>query len=292
MTDRWSRGYCVRMSVSSATATFLAARKQPRSSIERLMSTSSTVDGLGQLLGPVDLEVVGREVDARSPRARRDRRRVLLAGQRVGQRAAQVEVERVAELVRLGRLLALPAPAGTLDAMAAERVALEPREQVVEHLLADPPAAPRRQLEPLPVAGQVAGLLEPPGQVVERVEVADGVVAQQVAHLVAVDRRRGRPAPSTSDSASSSRSIACEPARSAPARPRARAARRRRTARARRARRAGAGPGSRRAGPGRPASRSSRSSASIIDSSSARCSGLIERMQRLHRGHPLRRAGR
>ena len=43
MTDRWSRGYWVRMSVSSATATFLAARKQPRSSIERLMSTRRTV---------------------------------------------------------------------------------------------------------------------------------------------------------------------------------------------------------------------------------------------------------
>ena len=37
------RGYCVRMRVSSATATFFAARKQPRNSIDRLMSTSNTV---------------------------------------------------------------------------------------------------------------------------------------------------------------------------------------------------------------------------------------------------------
>ena len=44
MTDRWSCGYWVRMSVSRATATFFAARKQPRSSIERLMSTSRTVE--------------------------------------------------------------------------------------------------------------------------------------------------------------------------------------------------------------------------------------------------------
>ena len=96
-------------------------------------------------------------------------------------------MERVAELVRLGGLLALPAPTGPVHAVTAERVALEPREEVVEDLLADPPAAPRRELQPLPVAREVAGLLESAGQVIERVEVADRLVAQQVAHLVAVD---------------------------------------------------------------------------------------------------------
>ncbi len=70
--------------------------------------------------------------------------------------------------------------------MPAERVAPEPREQVVEDLLADAPAAARRQLEPLAVAGQVAGRLEPPRERVERVEVAHRVVAEQVADLVAV----------------------------------------------------------------------------------------------------------
>ena len=70
--------------------------------------------------------------------------------------------------------------------MAAERVALEPREQVVEDLLADAPAAARRELQVLAVAGQVAGRLEAPGQGVERVEVAHRVVAEQVADLVAV----------------------------------------------------------------------------------------------------------
>ena len=38
-----SRGNRLRMSACSASATFLAARAQPRSSIERLMSSSSTV---------------------------------------------------------------------------------------------------------------------------------------------------------------------------------------------------------------------------------------------------------
>jgi len=63
-------------------------------------------------------------------------------------------VERVAELVRLGGVLALPAASAAVDPMAAERVARQPGEQVVEDLLADPPAAPRRELEPLAAARQ------------------------------------------------------------------------------------------------------------------------------------------
>ena len=122
-------------------------------------------------------------IAGRRPRGRR----VLLAPQGVEQRAAQVEVERVAEFVRLGRLVALPAPTATIQAVPAEGVALEPREQVVEHLLADLAAAARRQLEALAIAGQVAGLLQTPGQVVQRVELAASVVAQQVADLVAID---------------------------------------------------------------------------------------------------------
>ena len=97
-------------------------------------------------------------------------------------------MERVAELVRLGRLLALPSPTLAIDAMPTERVAPKAGEQLVEHVLADLACTPGRQLEPLPVAGQVAGLLETPRQVIEGVEVTDGVVAHQVAHLVPVDR--------------------------------------------------------------------------------------------------------
>ena len=152
MTDRWSRGYCVRISVSSATATFLAARKQPRSSIERLMSTSRTVEVWVSISVRWTSKSVGARWIRRSPRRGPRRGRVLLAAQGVEQRAAQVEVERVAELVRLGRLVALPSPAAAIDAVTTERVALEPREQVVEDLLADlaaaragsAPAAPRR----------------------------------------------------------------------------------------------------------------------------------------------------
>ena len=128
--------------------------------------------GLGQHLGPVDLEIGRGEVDPAIAARRTRRRRVLLAAEGVEQRAAQVEVERVAELVRLGRLVALPSPAAAIDAVTAERVALEPREQVVEDLLPDLAAASRGQLQPLPVAGEVAGLLEPASEVVERIELA------------------------------------------------------------------------------------------------------------------------
>ena len=96
-------------------------------------------------------------------------------------------MERVAELVRLRRLVTLAALTGTLDPVTAERIALEPGEQVVEDLLADLAGAARRQLQALTVAGQVAGLLEPSSERVERVERADGVVAHQVARLAAVD---------------------------------------------------------------------------------------------------------
>ena len=71
--------------------------------------------------------------------------------------------------------------------MAAERVPLQSREQVVEHLLADLAAAPRGQLEPVAVARQVTGLLEPPSKVVEGIEIAHGLVAEQFAHLGAID---------------------------------------------------------------------------------------------------------
>ena len=71
--------------------------------------------------------------------------------------------------------------------MRAERVPLEPREQFVKHALADPAAAPWRQLEPVAVALQVTSLLEGVRQPLERLEVLGRVVAEQVPHLGPVD---------------------------------------------------------------------------------------------------------
>ena len=285
MTDRWSRGYCVRMSVSSATATFLAARKQPRSSIERLMSTSRTVEVWVSCSVRWTSKSVGGELDPPIAARGTGRRRVLLAAQGVEQRPAQVEMERVAELVRLGRLVALPSPPAAIDPVAAERVPLEPREQVVEDLLADLAAAARGELQPLAVTREVAGFLEATREVVERIELARGVVAEQVAHLGAIDARRGRPA--------IRRRTARRPAgpspgagRSAPVRRRGRAARRHRTAPGRRARPAAAGRGSRPAGPGHQEP--------VVAQEGVHHRlelGALLRAhrahQRLHRGHPL-----
>ena len=143
-----------------------------------------------------------------TPAVGREARGVLRPAKRVLDRAPDVEMERVAELVRLRRLLALPSPPGPVDPMAAERVARQPREQVVEDLLADPPAAPRRQLEAIAAAAEVAGPFELAGKLVERVQVAGGLVAEQLA-----DVARGRdparsPGPATSASESSSASSA------------------------------------------------------------------------------------
>ena len=160
--------------------------------------------------------------------------------------------------------------------MPAEGVALEPREQVVQHLLADPPRAARGQLEPLAVARQVAGVLEPAGQVLERVEVPHRFVAEQLADLVAIDagevgRRldagesllepihRLEPADLGEGAIEAERLVAAE------------------RRRVRRGRRATAWSRFAASWARSTSSRSSRSSASIIDCSSARCSGLIER---------------
>src|SRR6478752_1806263 len=112
---------------------------------------------------------------------------VLRPAQGVLDRPPDVEVERVAELVRLRRLLALPAPPGPVDPVAAEGVPRQAGEQVVEDLLADPPAAARRQLEPIALPGEVAGLLELAGELVERLEVAGALRPEQLADLVSVE---------------------------------------------------------------------------------------------------------
>ncbi len=104
------------------------------------MSSSRTVDGRFVCSVRKTSKSSGRRWDRAS---RRRPRRVLLALSALRQRRAQVEVERVAELVRLGRLLAVAAAAGAVEPVAAEGVPAQPREQVVEDLLADPAAAAR-----------------------------------------------------------------------------------------------------------------------------------------------------
>ena len=156
------------------------------------MSTSSTVEVFVVCSVRKTSKSAGRQ---RDPPARPPARGVLLAGEGVGQRPPELEMERVAELVRLGRLVALAAATAALHPMAPERVAPKAGEQVVEDLLADPPAAPRGELQAVAVAGEVARPLELLREVVERVQVAGRLVAEELGHAVAIDVREiARPA--------------------------------------------------------------------------------------------------
>ena len=190
MTARWSRGYCVRMSVSSATATFLAARKQPRSSIERLMSTSSTVDVWVSCSVRWTSKSLGAQADPPVARAAR------AAGAFSSRPSALNSVPRRSRwngspnsygLVVSSR--SPPRPARSIRwPPNASRWRRANRSSRTFWPIRRLPA--RRELQPLAVAGQVAGLLEPAGEVVERLEIAQAVVAEQVADLVAIDGRQ------------------------------------------------------------------------------------------------------
>ena len=81
------------MSECSAIATFLAGRKLSRIGIDSDRSSISTVARPDQVLGALDLEVVGVQAH---------RRAAARATDRVADGALDVEVERVAELVGLG----------------------------------------------------------------------------------------------------------------------------------------------------------------------------------------------
>src|SRR3989442_15741860 len=76
----------------------------------------------GQLLGPEYLEIGGRQVHATAG-PKPGAGCVLGTPQRVFDRPPDVEVERVAELVWLGRLLALPTPTSRVDPVTAECIA-------------------------------------------------------------------------------------------------------------------------------------------------------------------------
>ena len=130
------------------------------------------------MLGALDLEVVGREPH---------RRAAAGAPDGVADRALDVEVERVAELVGLGLVGALVADAGALELVAAHLVLGQLLEQVVERVLADPADAAGRELVAALLVLDEAGLLEHLGQLGHALEAAGRVVAEQLAGPVDVD---------------------------------------------------------------------------------------------------------
>ena len=251
------------------------------------MSTSRTVDVWVSCSVRWTSKSVGVEPDppvaGRGPR----RRRVLLAGRGRCQRPAQVEMERVAELVRLGRLVALPSPAArgrydghrTRRAGAARTGRRGPSGRSAGCRAASARAAPRRGSGSRPPRAAGRGRRARRGRAPRRRPAGR-------ATSLAVDRGQVGRATSTSDSASSSRSIAWSRSiwASAPSRP------------------SGSSPPNGTRSPSPPGSSRSRFEASWARSTSSRSSrrsaSIIELQlgpllrahrahQRLHRGHPL-----
>ena len=99
----------------------------------------------------VDREVLRRELD-RHVRA--------VAVYRVLHGIRQVEQEWIAELIGLELVGRVTAAASRARAVASERVAFERREDVLERALADLADAARRELVPLAVLADEAGLFE------------------------------------------------------------------------------------------------------------------------------------
>ena len=131
-----------------------------------------------EVLGPLDLEVLGCEPDRVPPPAR---------WSRVADRALDVEVERIAELVGLGLVGPLVAGAGALDLVLAHLVAGQLLEQLVQRVATDLADAGRRQLEASLLLLDQSRLLEHLGQLGQPIEAAGRVVTQQLPCAVDVD---------------------------------------------------------------------------------------------------------
>ena len=132
----------------------------------------------GGELGLLDLEVVRRQAH---------RRAAALAGDRVADRALDVEVERVAELVGLRVHRPLVAEPGPGELVLAELVAGQLGEEVVERVLADAAEPGRGQLvAALPVLDE-PGLLEHLGQLGHLLEAVGRFVADELPGPVEVD---------------------------------------------------------------------------------------------------------
>ena len=132
--------------------------------------------GLGSRCAPPE---VVREQAHRDPRP--------VALHRVHQGLAQLEQEGIAELVGLDLVGAVAARPALLERVAAEAVALEVPEDVAQGLVADLADGPRGQLEAVALPLEVAGLLELLGHLAQALEVALGLLAQELLDLLGVD---------------------------------------------------------------------------------------------------------
>ena len=133
------------------------------------------------MLGALDLEVL-RQQTHRGPTA--------AALDRVAHRATDVEVERIAELVGLGGVIALVTDADPGDLVLTGAIHVELAEQFVERVLAELPDRPRRERETtLRVLGE-AGLLEPAGEFGHLFETAGRLVTEELPGAIEIDLRQ------------------------------------------------------------------------------------------------------
>ena len=276
----------------AGTASGSACRARSRPSSPRRSSRAAASSGSCRPAAPSTPRRAAPSATPRSRRAQADRPagcagagRVLLAHERVRQRLAEVEVERVAELVRLRRLLALAATSRRSRRCPPKASLRRRANRSSRTLLPDPPRAAWRQLHPVAVPLEIARRFE---------DAARGRRARRGPaprrRPAARGRRSGR-APSRSPGVSTPRAplravhrgsrSSCS---SAPSRPicwsppnRTRSP----------VHPATADRGSRRSCARSQRRRSSRSSASIVDWSSARCSGDSDRSSDWIGGHPL-----
>ena len=151
-------------------------------------STASTVAERLQRLDLDHLEVLGRQAHGHARAA---------AAHRVVHRGREVQVERVAVLVGLRRLLAVVPGAGAQRRVVADAVLVDLAEEVGQRLLAQAAHALGRQLDAPALLLDQPGVGQRLGQVGQAVERPGRVLAHVLAHLVQVDlaqrgRRRGR----------------------------------------------------------------------------------------------------
>ena len=173
---------------------------------------------LGLVLGPLDLEVFRAEPNreltpgrpwpgrpctpGRTPPAGADKPPGGQAGprggavehalghlppDRIAHRPFDVQVERVAQLVRLGGVGTLVAHAHLDEPVPAEAVLREVLEQVLQRPLADSPKSFRRELEAAFPLLDETGLLEAPRQLLELRQRRGGVLAEEVPDPVEID---------------------------------------------------------------------------------------------------------
>ena len=151
-----SRGNCVRIKASSASATFFAAANRLKRSIEPLMSSNSTVEHRDTASEPCTSKSCGASRRGGCSRGTQHR---------IHHGTRQVDIERFPKDIGFRLFQALAAGAALQRPMLAKLVTPQRRKNILHRLLGNLPDTPCRQFESLLALADVALLLELLGQV-------------------------------------------------------------------------------------------------------------------------------